>query len=109
MTIHPDDAKARGIVEGDLVRVWNARGQVLVGAHVSDGIKPGIICIHEGAWPDIENGICKNGGANVLTADIPNSRLANGCAGNTSLVYAEKFTGEAPKLTVFDEPAIVTM
>lgn len=109
VTIHPDDAKARGIVEGDLVRVWNGRGQVLVGAHVSDGIKPGIICIHEGAWPDIENGICKNGGANVLTADIPTSRLANGCAGNTSLVYAEKYTGEAPKLTVFDEPAIVTM
>ncbi|MEG1535012.1 MAG: trimethylamine-N-oxide reductase 2, partial [Citrobacter sp.] len=88
VTIHPDDAKARGIAEGDLVRVWNARGQVLVGAHISDGIKPGIICIHEGAWPDIENGICKNGGANVLTADIPTSRLANGCAGNTSLVYA---------------------
>ena len=43
VTIHPDDAKARGIAEGDLVRVWNARGQVLVGAHVSDGIKPGII------------------------------------------------------------------
>ena len=85
VTIHPDDAKARGIVEGDLVRVWNGRGQVLVGAHVSDGIKPGIICIHEGAWPDIENGICKNGGANVLTADIPTSRLANGCAGNTTL------------------------
>ena len=84
VTIHPDDAKARGIAEGDLVRVWNARGQVLVGAHISDGIKPGIICIHEGAWPDIENGICKNGGANVLTADIPTSRLANGCAGNTS-------------------------
>lgn len=109
VTIHPDDAKARGIAEGDLVRVWNARGQVLVGAHISDGIKPGIICIHEGAWPDIENGICKNGGANVLTADIPTSRLANDCAGNTSLVYAEKFTGEAPKLTVFDEPAIVTL
>ena len=109
VTIHPDDAKARGIAEGDLVRVWNARGQVLVGAHISDGIKPGIICIHEGAWPDIENGICKNGGANVLTADIPTSRLANGRAGNTSLVYAEKFTGEAPKLTVFDEPAIVTL
>ncbi len=49
VTIHPDDAKARGIAEGDLVRVWNDRGQVLVGAHVSDGIKPGIICIHEGA------------------------------------------------------------
>jgi hypothetical protein len=57
--------------------------------HVSDGIKPGIICIHEGAWPDIENGICKNGGANVLMADIPTSRLANGCAGIPAL-YMQK-------------------
>jgi trimethylamine-N-oxide reductase (cytochrome c) len=79
-----------------------------VGARVNDGIKQGVICIHEGAWPDLENGICKNGGANVLTADIPTSRLANGCAGNTSLVYAEKYKGEAPKLTAFEEPPIVT-
>lgn len=108
VTIHPDDAKARGITDGELVRVWNDRGQVLVGARVSDGIKPGVICIHEGAWPDLENGICKNGSANVLTADIPTSRLANGCAGNSALVYLGKYQGEALKLTAFDEPEIVS-
>ncbi|MFH7126695.1 molybdopterin dinucleotide binding domain-containing protein [Klebsiella pneumoniae] len=41
MTIHPQDAQARGIVDGDLVRVWNARGQVLAGAVVTEGIRPG--------------------------------------------------------------------
>ncbi len=49
MTIHPQDAQARGIVDGDLVRVWNARGQVLAGAVVTEGIRPGVICLHEGS------------------------------------------------------------
>ena len=52
ITLHAEDAKARGIADGDLVRVWNHRGQVLAGAVVSDGIKPSVICIHRGAWPD---------------------------------------------------------
>ncbi len=107
ITIHPDDAKARNIANGDLVRAFNDRGQVLVGALVSDGIKPGIVCIHEGAWPDLDpaaGGICKNGGANVLTKDIPTSQLANGCSGNTALVYIEKYTGPVLPLTAFEPP-----
>lgn len=106
ITIHPEDAKARGIANGDLVRAFNDRGQVLVGAVVSDGIKPGVVCIHEGAWPDLDpaTGICKNGGANVLTLDIPTSQLANGCSGNTALVSIEKYTGPALTLTAFDPP-----
>ncbi|MFV2797758.1 hypothetical protein ACNI17_33315, partial [Escherichia coli] len=51
-------------------------------------------------------GLCKNGSANVLTADIPSSQLANACAGNSALVYIEKYTGNAPKLTAFDKPAV---
>ncbi|MFO6425838.1 molybdopterin dinucleotide binding domain-containing protein [Escherichia coli] len=45
-----------------MVRVWNSRGQILAGAVISEGIKPGVICIHEGAWPDLDltaDGICK--------------------------------------------------
>lgn len=45
--IHPEDAKARGIKTGDLVRAFNNRGQVLVGAEVTDRIKQGSVCIHE--------------------------------------------------------------
>lgn len=106
ITIHPEDAKARGIKDGDLVRAFNQRGQVLVGAHVSDGIKKGSVCIHEGAWPDLDpkTGMCKNGGPNVLTMDIPTSRLANGNCGNSGVVKIEKFTGVAPTLTAFTPP-----
>ncbi|MEY5257373.1 hypothetical protein WI601_03355, partial [Salmonella enterica subsp. enterica serovar Corvallis] len=50
-------------------------------------------------------GICKNGAVNVLTKDLPSSRLGNGCAGNTALVWFEKYTGPALPLTAFDPPA----
>ena len=108
VTIHPQDANARGIKDGDTVRVWNQRGQVLAGAVVTTGIKPGVICIHEGAWPDLDltaGGICKNGAVNVLTKDLPSSKLGNGCAGNTALAWLEKYNGPALTLTAFDPPA----
>ena len=104
ITLHAEDAKARGIADGDLVRVWNHRGQVLAGAVVSDGIKPRDLhppC----AWPDLdESGICKNGAVNVLTK-IPSSKLGNGCAGNTALAWVEKYLGPELTLTAFDPPA----
>lgn len=108
VTLHPDDASARGIADGDVVRVWNHRGQVLAGAVVSEGIKPGVICIHQGAWPDLDpdnDGICKNGAVNVLTKDLPSSKLGNGCAGNTALAWLEKYQGPSLTLTAFDPPA----
>ena len=74
VTIHPEDAQTRGIQDGDTVRLWNSRGQILAGAVISEGIKPGVICIHEGAWPDLDliaGGICKNGAVNVLTKISP--------------------------------------
>lgn len=108
VTLHPQDAQARGIAAGDVVRVWNGRGQVLAGAVVTEGIKPGVLCIHEGAWPDLDpaaGGICKNGAVNVLTKDLPSSRLGNGCAGNTALAWVEKYQGPQLTLTAFDPPA----
>lgn len=108
LTINTQDAEARQIREGDIVRLWNQRGQVLAGAVVSDDIKPGVMCLHEGAWPDLDRdagGICKNGAVNVLTKDIPSSRLGNGCAGNTALAWVEKYDGPNLALTAFNPPA----
>ncbi|WP_153448716.1 molybdopterin guanine dinucleotide-containing S/N-oxide reductase [Vibrio algicola] len=106
IVIHPQDAKSRGIKDGDLVRAFNQRGQVLVGAKVTDGIKQGSVCIHEGAWPDFDpkTGIDRNGGSNVLTLDIPASRLSNGCAANSALVKIEKWIGEALPMEAFEPP-----
>jgi anaerobic selenocysteine-containing dehydrogenase len=43
VTIHPDDAAARGIAEGAMVRVFNDRGAFLAKAHVSDASRPGLV------------------------------------------------------------------
>ncbi|WP_352289676.1 molybdopterin dinucleotide binding domain-containing protein, partial [Psychrobacter sp. GW64-MNA-CIBAN-0177] len=50
MYLNPTDAKQRGIKDGDVVRVFNDRGQLLAGAVVSDSFPSGVIRIHEGAW-----------------------------------------------------------
>ncbi len=50
--IHPDDAAARGISDGDVVRVFNDRGQLLAGAVLSDALRPGVIRVNEGGWYD---------------------------------------------------------
>ncbi|GAP61988.1 hypothetical protein ARMA_0411 [Ardenticatena maritima] len=41
--IHPDDAAARGIREGALVRVWNERGEVHLRAHLTEDIVHGTV------------------------------------------------------------------
>ena len=108
--IHPEDASARGIANGDIVRLFNKRGQVLAGAVVTDGIIKGTVALHEGAWYDpldlgvSEKPLCKNGCPNVLTRDEGTSKLAQGNSPNTCILQVEKFTGQAPEVTVFKQP-----
>jgi|CXWL01.1.fsa_nt_gi anaerobic selenocysteine-containing dehydrogenase len=49
--IHPDDAAARDIGDGDEIEVVNTRGRVVAWAHVTDSVKPGSVILHEGWWP----------------------------------------------------------
>ncbi len=108
--INTADAEARGIVDGDLVRVFNDRGQMLVGAVVTDDIRPGVIRVSEGGWySPVEPGeigtLDAFGDVNMLTPDIGTSKLAQGNCGHTMNAEVEKFTGEPPAATVFDTPA----
>jgi anaerobic dimethyl sulfoxide reductase subunit A len=68
--LHPDDAAARGIVDGQLVRVFNDIGATVLPAQVTDRIAPGVVSIKEGAWftPGAD-GADSQGCANVLTTD----------------------------------------
>jgi anaerobic selenocysteine-containing dehydrogenase len=43
LTIHPDDAAARGIADGQMVRTFNDRGAFLSKARVSDAARPGCV------------------------------------------------------------------
>lgn len=107
--ISPQDARARGISNGDIVRVYNDRGQVLAGAVISDRFMPGVIQIYEGAWYDPDRGgvagaLCKYGNPNVLTLDIGSSRLAQATSAHTAIVEVEKFRGQPEPVSAFNGP-----
>ena len=89
LLISATDAKARGIAEGDPVRVFNDRGEVIVPAKVTERIMPGVVDLPQGAWfsPD-ERGVDRGGCANVLTND--KSSPCGALVTNTSLVQVEK-------------------
>lgn len=87
IVMHADDAKARGVRSGDLVRVFNARGSCRARAHVSEDIRQGVVALPTGAWyGDPSNNIDPDGNPNVLTRDIGTSRLGQGCSAHTALV-----------------------
>ncbi len=106
--INPIDANAKGIKDGDLVRVFNGRGQLLAGAVLTDSYPRGVIRIEEGAWygplNEKEGAICTYGDPNTLTQDIGSSELAQATSANTCIVDFEKFTGKVPPVTSFGGP-----
>ncbi len=109
LRLHPDDAAARGISEGDIVRVFNARGACLAAAAVRNDIRPGVAQLPTGAWYDPEtpaedNPTCVHGNPNVLTRDVGTSRLAQGCTGQLTSVQVERYEGQVPPIRAFDPP-----
>ena len=68
--IHPLDADARGLTDGDLVRVFNDRGETRVPCAVTRRILPGVVDLPQGAWwtPDAD-GVDTAGSINVLTSE----------------------------------------
>jgi anaerobic selenocysteine-containing dehydrogenase len=66
LDIHPIDAAARGIADGDRVRVYNDRGSIRVRAHVGTRTLPGSVTMPSGWWPSLSPG---GSSANALTAD----------------------------------------
>lgn len=105
------DADSRGIGDGDLIRIFNVRGSCISAAKLSDNVRPGVAMMATGAWydPDWENdpACCKHGNANVLTADLPTSEIAQGPGALTCLVQIERLEGEPPAVTAFVPPRII--
>jgi anaerobic selenocysteine-containing dehydrogenase len=50
LELHPDDAAARSIADGDMVRVSNARGEVVARARLGDVVRPGVVALPSGWW-----------------------------------------------------------
>ncbi|MEI8154673.1 MAG: molybdopterin dinucleotide binding domain-containing protein, partial [Hyphomicrobiales bacterium] len=102
------DAKARGIRDGDVVRVHNSRGSCLAGAIVSDTVSPSVVNLSCGAWYDPADGgaqaLCQHGNPNVLTRDQGTSKLGQGPSSATVLVEVERWTQSLDPIGAFDPP-----
>lgn len=117
--LHPGDAAARGIGEGDVVRIRNDRGACLAGARLSGDLRQGVVQLSTGAWFDpydparhgpeageagLAPGTCVHGNPNVLTADVGTSGLAQGCTGQHVLVEIERWDGPVPPVLAHIPP-----
>jgi len=101
------DAARRQIKDGDVVRVFNARGACLAGAVVDDGLLPSVAVMATGAWLDQDGAVERHGNPNVLTLDIGTSPLTQGSSAQTALVEIERWTGALPPLRVLTPPELV--
>ena len=88
------DAAARGIKNGDIVRIFNERGSVLGGAFVSERIMPGAVQMDHGARydPIIPGELDRGGAINTITPHKTTSKNATGMVCSSFLVEVEKVT-----------------
>ena len=110
--LNPYDALARGIEDGDIVRVFNHRGACICGAFVTEDVMQGVVIISTGSWYDPEEpanikSMCKHGNPNVLSPDIGTSKLAQGPAAHTCLVDVELYEGPPLIITAYEPPEIL--
>ena len=50
LLMNPADAAPRSLGNGNQVRVWNDRGEVLLRLAVTDAVRPGVVASEKGAW-----------------------------------------------------------
>ena len=86
LTIHPEEARARGILTGDAVQIFNDRGRCILRAEVLPTVARGVVCAPAVRWPKLAPG---GNTVNMLTSQ----RLTDKGGGPTfysCLVQVEK-------------------
>lgn len=67
--MHPDDARGRGIRDGDRVEVFNGRARTVAWAQVTEAHRPGSVTLYEGWW---RGSFAEGKGVNELTTSDVN-------------------------------------
>ena len=102
--LNSEDAEARGVAHGDLVRAFNDRGEVILAAYVTERVRPGTAHCYEscadyepagepGHSPDLAGCI------NILTPKRFITPTSPGQACNTALIEVERLPDAAAGLT----------
>ena len=86
LLMHPDDAAARGLNEGDEIRTFNTLGEVRCGLQIGEWIRPGTVVLPKGLWrKHTANGYT----ANALAPDTLTD-LGGGACFNDARVEVQK-------------------
>jgi anaerobic selenocysteine-containing dehydrogenase len=85
VVLHPDDAAARGVEEGAVVRVFNERGEFACPARVSDDARPGVLVAPMGWW----NADYREGRSGQATTSQALTTLGNAPTFNDNRVEVE--------------------
>ncbi len=110
--LSPREAEKRDIAQGDIVRLFNARGATLAVAVPNSDIRDGVVLLPTGAWFDPQDwsgsgSLEQHGNPNVLTLDRGTSSLGQGPISHTTLVEIEKFTDEAAPPRPYLSPEMI--
>ncbi len=81
--VHPDDARPRGITDGDQVEIFNDRGTLAVRARLDAGIRPGCVAVTNGWW------LTDGGAVNVCSLGRETD-LGHGAAFHDNLVEVRR-------------------
>ncbi len=91
LEMHPADATARGLADGDTVRVWNDLGEVHLPLRVTDAVRPGVVCSLKGAWLRTSD----NGQTVSALAPAHHADLSEGACFNDARVEVAVWPGDA--------------
>ncbi|MEE9514684.1 MAG: molybdopterin-dependent oxidoreductase [Candidatus Brocadiales bacterium] len=83
--LNKDDAKARGIADGERVRLKNGLGELIMTVKLTDNVSPGVALAYGGIWPRLTGGR----GVNALIPDHIQAFGGN-AAYNSTYVDVEK-------------------
>ncbi len=89
LLMHPDDAAARGIADGDWVRVWNERGELRLRAHVAADVRPGVCYVPSVWWRKFA---VDGQSVNVLTSQAE-ADMGGGATFYDVAVHVERWKG----------------
>ena len=88
--LHPEDARERGIEEGDTVRVWNELGEVVTHARIDARLRRGVVQMSKGLWSHhTRNGAT----ANALAPDTLTDRAGGACYNDARVEVARVGAG----------------
>jgi anaerobic selenocysteine-containing dehydrogenase len=70
IVIHPQDAVAWSVSDGQQIRVFNDRGSFHAAAHVDDRVRPGVLSTTKGHWRKLTGGDGVNSTVDERDADL---------------------------------------